>query len=381
MNMYLVIMTVAAFLLVYPYIVYPLLVMLLAKPDSGRTAATPTEWPFVSIVISFYNAHEAVQRKVENLLQLDYPKDRWEVIFVSDGVNDATVSYLNDLGMPRIKVLNLGERVGKTEAENRARSFVNGEIVVFTDCSTFLHKDVLRTLVCCFADPRVGAASTVDMISGDEGSVVKEGESAYVGQEMRLRKWETNADMMIGLSGSCYACRGDVFEIIAPETTRDLAAGLTSLRKGYVNVSAERAYCSIKTQSDIKKEFGRKVRTINNGVATVLAYRDMLNVFRYGRASFAIFSHKILRWMSFPWLMVILFTSVCGLNGLAQQVIVGGQLSIYACAVVFYFSERILPFSLVRIGVKFVIACFAAFVAVIEILLGKRYATWKPTNR
>jgi cellulose synthase/poly-beta-1,6-N-acetylglucosamine synthase-like glycosyltransferase len=381
MNSYLLCMYAATFLLIYPYAIYPLIVRLLAQSGTEACADAPTDWPMVSIVISFLDAHEAVQRKVENLLQLDYPPERWEVIFVSDGANHQTVDYLAGLDHPQVRVLDLGERVGKTEAENRARVLTSGEISVFTDCGTVLDKDVLKNLIRRFADPRIGAVSTVDMIYGESGCAVKEGESAYVNQEMRLRDWETSAGIMVGLSGSCYACRREVYLPLAPKTTRDLATGLISLQKGYVNVSALNAFCSIKAQSDIKREFSRKIRTINNGIATVLEYKDLLNVFKYGRVSFAIWSHKVLRWMSFPLLMVILAASFLGLPQELRWAALVAQLFIYLSAIVFYFSGKVVPFAPLRIVIKFVIASLAASIAIVEIVMGKRHVIWKPTER
>lgn len=381
MNIYLVLMTISVILLVYPYVIYPFIVSLFVNKNNDTRPQAPIEWPMVSIIISFLNAHEAVKQKVENLLLLDYPSDKWEVIFVSDGNNDDTVAYLEELNISAVKVLNLKDRVGKTEAENRAYTLATGDIVMFTDCSTFLERDVLKVLVGYFSNNLVGAVSTVDKIVESGHSAVSEGENAYVRQEMLLRKRESMAGMMIGLSGSCYACRKILYEKISPETTRDFSLALNSLEHGYINVSAEEAFCSITVQKDIRKEFTRKVRTINNGLATVLDHKKLFLTAKYGKVSFAIISHKILRWLGFPLQMIIFVTSAFGLEGMLQKIVVTGQAVFYIAAFMSFAAGKVIPLSIVRIGVNFIIASFAAFFALIEFSFGKRYVTWAPTKR
>jgi cellulose synthase/poly-beta-1,6-N-acetylglucosamine synthase-like glycosyltransferase len=381
MDASMVIIVISSFLLVYPYVFYPYIVRLLVKKENDVCPVDPADWPMLTVIISFHNANEAVVKKVANLLEIDYPSHKLEVLFVSDGKNDKAVSYLRDLGISAIKVIDIGERVGKTEAENRARPYVSGEIVVFTDCSTSLELSVFKNLVRNFTDPRVGTVSTTDKIVGADASLVGHGENVYVEKEMLLRKWESRAGMLIGLSGSCYACRRELYEILPPETTRDLSIALLSLKKGYINVSADNAICALKTQQSMRAEFRRKVRTINNGMATILDHTELFNFFKYGRITFAVISHKLLRWLSFPLQAIICIATALAVRHYIYPLITHHRwiwCAVIAGACLLWICGKS---PLFKLCINYFVASFAAFVAGIEIMGGKRYVWWNPTNR
>jgi len=369
------------FLLFYPYVIYPLILIAIGKLHPAITPERLNHCPMVSFVISVYNSESSVRDKIENLSGLDYPQDCIEIIVVSDGSTDGTVDFLHSIDTQTVHVIDLVNRVGKTEAENQAIGMVSGEIIVFTDSSTLLERAALKELVKYFNNPNVGAVSTVDRLVSEQDDLVGEGENAYVRMEMTLRKCAGAAGMLIGLSGSCFACRRSLFQIIPAETARDLATAFLAVRNSYLNISAEGAICHIKTQQDIRKEYFRKVRTVNNGLATVMNHLYLLNFFKYGRASFALISHKILRWFSFPIIIMIMLASIIAFEHWYAKCLFVALLVCFAAGGYAFVSGKSIPLKAGRLAANFTISVFAAFWGIVEYTVGKRYTWWSPTKR
>ena len=63
-----------------------------------RLVAGPA--PFVSVVITVYNAERYLPRCLESLLALDYPKDRYEVVIVDARSRDRTQDIVREFAAP-----------------------------------------------------------------------------------------------------------------------------------------------------------------------------------------------------------------------------------------------------------------------------------------
>src|SRR5439155_24397509 len=116
------------------------------------------ELPPVSLVIPAHNEAEALPAKLGNLAELDYPADRLEIVFVSDGSTDGTNEILADAERPGLRSVVLPSRGGKASALNRGVAEAGHEIVVFSDASTIFAGDAVRKLVRHFCNPQVGVA-------------------------------------------------------------------------------------------------------------------------------------------------------------------------------------------------------------------------------
>jgi cellulose synthase/poly-beta-1,6-N-acetylglucosamine synthase-like glycosyltransferase len=374
----------SVFLLAYPYTLYCVLLSFMKKVKEESSGTSPCVWPMVSVVISVHNSGSAIREKVGNIRSQDYPPELVELIIVSDGSTDDTCDIVSSLGgHPNLKLITEPRQVGKTAAENAARTAASGEIIVFTDATTLLETGALKGLIRHFSDPTVGSVSTVDRIAASRESSVSDGEGAYVRLEMYVRRLESAAGILVGLSGSCYACRRELYTDIPAPCTRDLYTAFLSLRRRYRNVSAEEAHCYIRTQNNLNKEFSRKVRTINNGFATMTEHLPLLNIFRYGKISFALISHKIVRWFSFVFLGTLFVCNLLLLDNcwMLWAPILLIQIGVYLAALYAFLTGKHLASDALRICVNFVIASAGAGVAFFEFLSGKRYVTWQPTER
>jgi len=149
----------AAAVVLYAYLGYPALILLAARlrpaPEVRKGEVTPS----VSVVIVARNEEACLEEKLKNLLDLDYPRDRLEVIAASDGSTDRTEAIAAGFASEGVRLLALPGPRGKAAALNEAVAAARGEVLVLTDARQPLARDAVRQLVSFLADPSVGAVS------------------------------------------------------------------------------------------------------------------------------------------------------------------------------------------------------------------------------
>jgi cellulose synthase/poly-beta-1,6-N-acetylglucosamine synthase-like glycosyltransferase len=371
---------------------YPLMLRLLAhgvRRGAGEFDAPPAlegdQLPLVTVVLPAYNEERQIQAAIEALLRLDYPRNRLQLLVVSDGSTDGTDDLVRGFADRGVELLRVEERGGKTRAENLAAPRIRGELVVNTDASIRLHPDSVRALVGRFRDPTVGVASGRDVSVGDLDLQANVGETGYVNAEMALRALETRVDGIVGASGSLYAIRRDLHLLPVPEgLSRDFSAALTARRHGYRSVSVDDAVCLVPRTPSLRREYRRKVRTITRGMQTLKHNRELLNPLRHGTFSWMLFSHKLCRWL-IPWSLG------AGVVGLLLHAASGGWWALFplgGVALVLILTlaawhwpeERSLPRWL-SLPAFATLSNLAVLQATWNALSGRRQAMWEPTRR
>lgn len=307
----------AATLVAYTFVGYPLALLVLGRssraprvrPDQTARGAAPegacSGWePPVSVTVAVYNEEAQLPALLDNLLALDYPPDRLQILILSDASTDRTDEIAQSYAERGVELVRLATRRGKTAAENAARAHVRGEIIVNTDASIRLDPLAIRRLVSAFADPSVGVASGRDVSVAAAGVAGNSGEAGYVGYEMWVRDLETRAGGIVGASGCLFAMRRSLHAVaVREDLSRDFASALIAEEHGMRAVSVPGATCFVPRTTSLHREYRRKVRTVTRGLATLFAYRHLLNPFRHGRFGWMLFSHKLCRWLV-PWALV-----------------------------------------------------------------------------
>jgi len=282
----------------YAYLLYPLLLWIVARPRRPPPSAEPVEWPSVTIIIPAYNEAGAIAATLDAVLALDYPADRRHVVVVSDASTDGTDDIVRGYAHRGVELVRLPVRSGKTVAENAARHHLRSPFVVNTDASVRLDPRSLKPLVAAFQDPLVGVASGRDVSVARHGADANPGESGYVSYEMWVRDLETRAGGIVGASGCYYASRAELHrEIVPAALSRDFAAPLIARENGYRAVSVRDALCYVPRVAWLRAEYRRKVRTMARGLETLFAKRHLMNPRRYGRFAWMLVSHKLARWL------------------------------------------------------------------------------------
>lgn len=289
----------------YAYVGYPAVLALLAR-GRPRTASPPDPavWPRVSVSVPVYNEERQVRGLIESLLALDYPRDRLQVLIISDCSSDGTDDIVREYADRGVQLLRAPERRGKTAAEQVAHPHLDGEIIVNTDASIRIRPDAVKHLVRAFADPTVGVASGRDVSVGDRSAEGNAGESGYVGYEMWVRSLETRLGGIVGSSGSLYAIRAELHRMWLPEMlSRDFASALIARENGFRAISVDEAVCAVPRTTSLQREYRRKVRTMARGLDTLWYKRHLLNPLRYGGFALKLLSHKLARWLVYVFMV------------------------------------------------------------------------------
>ena len=252
----------SAAVVAYAYVGYPLLLWVVQSLFRRPVHKAPIE-PSVSLLISAYNEAAVIAAKVRNSLALDYPPDRLEIVVASDGSTDATAQIVRSLitqeGKGRVRLLEFAENRGKVTALNDAVPQLRGEIVIFSDASSMLAKDSLRSLIANFADERVGAVSGVYKVLNQDHATLGRQEDFYWKYETFLKIQEARIGTLTGAHGCLYGMRKSLYPFPPRATINDDFVIATSvLRRGF-RIAYEPAAIAYEEAHEMEG-FGRRVR-------------------------------------------------------------------------------------------------------------------------
>jgi glycosyltransferase involved in cell wall biosynthesis len=294
----------AASLVGYTYAGFPALVLLRARLRPREHLRAPIT-PAVSVVIAARNEVAVIADKLDNLLALDYPAERLQVVVASDGSEDGTVAAARARGDERVQVLDL-PRVGKAQALNEAVGAASGEILVFTDANSMFAADAVRALVAPFADEEVGGVAGDQRYLSDGGeAAVAEGERGYWSFDRAIKEAESRGGNVISATGAIYAIRRSLFRPVPDGVTDDFATSTGVICQGRRLVFAPDAAAYEPVGASAEVEFGRKVRIMTRGLNGVLVRRELLDPRRHGFYALQLLSHKVLRrLMAIPLLVM-----------------------------------------------------------------------------
>ena len=338
-----IIFWVLIFIVFYSYIGYGILLYFIIRLKRlfNNPSAKPVsniDLPDVTLFIAAYNEKDFVETKLENSFNLDYPKDKLKIMWVTDGSDDGTPDMLRKY--ENITVLHEPARNGKISAMNRGFKYITTPIVVFSDANTILGKQSIREIVRLFNKPGVGCVSGEKRIFRKEkDSAAGAGEGIYWKYESKLKQWDAELYSVVGAAGELFAVRTELFQSVEPDTLLDdFIISLRIAMKGYTIQYSPEAYAMESSSSNVKEEMKRKVRIAAGGIQSVIRLYPLLNIFKYGVLSFQYISHRVLRWTLAPFSLPFLFI----LNQILAINVGLISLSLYSilfwCQIVFYIS-------------------------------------------
>jgi cellulose synthase/poly-beta-1,6-N-acetylglucosamine synthase-like glycosyltransferase len=304
------------FIIVYTYVGYGVLLYAIIKFKRffkiGKTVEVdPSYEPEVTLFIAAYNEKDYVAAKMKNTLSLDYPYDKLNIVWVTDGSDDGTPDLLKDY--PNTTVYHLDARNGKIGAMNRGMTFVKTPIVIFSDANTNLGKQSIRRIANLFGNPKVGCVSGEKRIVDKESDVASgAGEGLYWKYESALKKWDAELYSVVGAAGELFAIRTELYRHVEKDTLLDdFIISLRVAQDGYTIQYDPEAYAIETASANVKEELKRKIRISAGGIQSVVRLRSLLNVFKYGKLSFQYISHRVLRWTLTPLCLVVLIPVSC----------------------------------------------------------------------
>lgn len=296
-------------LLVYVYLGYPLLLTLLARFSEAPFPDYDLPAPSVTLLISAFNESQVIAGKLENAIALEYPRDRLEVMVISDGSDDGTDEIVQQFSARAVRLIRQEPRMGKTAGLNLGVSKASGQILVFSDANAMYQPDAVRRLVRHFSNPKVGyvVGNARYYEKGTESSSAQS-EGIYWRLETYLKKKESMFDSVVGGDGAIYAIRRELYSPLLPTDINDFLNPLQIISRGYTGVFEPAAVCYEEAAENFGQEYRRKVRIISRSLNALRRIPEVLNPMRNTRHWFLLVSHKVLRWFA-PFFMVFCFAA------------------------------------------------------------------------
>ena len=307
---------------------YPLAAAVLARVRTRPVRKRDYE-PSVTLIVAAHNEEAVIERRLDNVLALDYPADKLEVVVASDASTDRTDELVRRIGErdARIRLLAC-PRGGKVAAQNRAVRATTGEILAFSDANAQWKPDALRKLVRNFADPDVAYVCGGHFYEQPDGT---NRESTYWKFEAWLRRNESALGSITGGIGPIYAVRRSDFVEGDPRFGHDLALPYLMVQRRRRAVFEPDAVAWEKPSRDVEDEYRRKVRMFEHCWLIVLRGRMLRGL--GPTYLLEILSHRHLRYASGLLHLVLLGSSLALVRaGLVYQIVLAAQLALLAAA-------------------------------------------------
>jgi poly-beta-1,6-N-acetyl-D-glucosamine synthase len=369
-------------LVAYIYVGFPLVLLVLTR---GNRRPAPLELPEfelprVSLVVAAYNEDPVIEQKLKNSLRIDYPTDRLQFVFVSDGSTDQTNEILRRYESKQVKVCILPKRKGKVLALHRAFQLCSGEILVFSDANTYYRPDAIRKLVRHFSDPRVGLV-TGDVRILPSGCTFGEGEGLYYRYERKLQMLESALGSTVAIDGAMYALRRPLLRPASQGgVPDDLVTAMNVGVQGFRMLYDPEAIAEEDPTPSDGQEFQRKIRVVAQGIQAVITTQGVPEWRQLGLLWIYI-SHKVLRWLA-PLFLIGAFASSAALAPFSNfwELVAIAQALFYLLAIAAWRLPK-LKGKLFRTPYYFSMVNLAALLGVIRGLRGAQQPIWVRTER
>lgn len=337
----LVVTVICLLIPVYVYFGYPALLWLFTRGKPSITHLREDSFPSVALIISCYNEADVIREKLQNALELGYPKDRLRIIVVSDGSDDGTDDLVREFSDDRVLLIRQEGRLGKTMGINLAMEQVPEAVTVFSDANAMYAPDAISKLVRNLADPKVGYVVGAALYTdGDEGASAQN-ENLYWRYELAIKSMESRLHSVVGGDGAIYAIRTELWEPLQQQDINDFVNPLQIVAKGYRGVFDAEAKCFEETAGDFDREVARKERIVNRSIRGLMRVKETMNPLRSGVFSWQVISHKFLRWLIPLFLAIGAFGSaILALRGYGLfQLIIFGVVTLLLLAWAGYRAE------------------------------------------
>ncbi len=362
--------------LVYTYLLYLAVIYLLAQFNKKKQLSSYT--PSITIVVPCYNEKDYILEKVKNTRELNYPNKK--IIFITDGSDDGSDELLKQYN--DIIVLHQPERAGKSMAENRAISFVDTEITVFTDANSTLNPDALIYIAQHFVDEKVaGVSGEKKILYNEDDGANSASEGLYWKYESLIKKYDSDFYTVVGAAGELFAVRTKLYTQMPPDSINDdLTQSVMLNLQGYKIAYEPRAYAAETASANVHEELKRKIRMCAGAWQVMARYSGLFNFLKHPKLTFQFISHRVLRWTLCPLALITLFLSNIILfdKNIYYQVFMYLQIAFYIIAILGYYINKV---KILYIPFYFVFMHWAAVLGFFRFMKGKQSVNWERVKR
>lgn len=369
-------------LLAYHLVGYGLSLYLITSLFKKRKPVTnaPEVYPSITVICPAYNEEKVMEAKIQSFLNLDYPKDKIKMIVISDDSTDRTNEIVQKYTNQNISLIIQKPRAGKQNAHNLVLPLLDTDFVLSTDANSIFTPDCVKLLVAkMLSDNRIGLVSgEVKMVKRSER---ESGESIYWKYEAFLKLMDSRLKTLIGANGPIYLIRRELFSEIPLNSPDDFERVLILLKRGYIAAYEPQAIIYEEVTERATEEIARKVRIITREWYVLQRNIELLNPFRYPAVSFILFSHKVLRWLFFVFVLTGFVSNAFLLSNTFYRIIFILQVIFYLLGTIGLISqEKGHHIPLTGIPGYFVAMVYSSFFAFVNFLQNKEINFWQPVR-
>lgn len=264
------------------------------------TTVAPVEladWPTITVLLTVHNEEAVIRRRIENILRCDYPSGLLHVLVASDGSTDATNEIVRTFSDRGVRLFE-SPGIGKTGTQNAAIRTIDSDLIAFTDADILFDVDWCRQVARRFLDPQIGAVDGRAIYEAPTSDALQASQGFYWTYELKLRLLESQVGILAVVAGACFAIRRDLFVNMDPSIGEDCIVPLDIVTQGYRVVHEPQAISRFDSEEDSSITLRRRIRmTLRNWQGT-WTRSHLLNPLRHPGYAFALWSHKLLRWLS-----------------------------------------------------------------------------------
>ncbi|WP_417589908.1 glycosyltransferase [Owenweeksia hongkongensis] len=300
--------------ILHTYLIYPLSMLILGKMFYQK-GSTPNEdyQPTVEIIFAAYNEEAVIREKIIHSFTTKYPNNQLSVRIGSDASSDQTDNIISELqkDYPNLHFKRFPGRTGKAGILNQLIKESKAELIVFTDANIIFNEDTIPNLVADMQDPKVGISGGRIVYSSFASTGISLQESTYLNLENKIKKAESDLfGKAMGVEGGCYIIRKELFTGIPPLFfMEDFYISMATMQKRYDVLFNSDATCHEDASVYSSEEYKRKVRISIGNFQNLNAFKKLI-ITRFFPLGYIFLSHKVLRWFTPFFLLILIPTSL-----------------------------------------------------------------------
>lgn len=371
----------SGFLIVWGMIGYNLSLRVLNKFFSNRKLEKDyRKKPTVTVLIVAHNEEKVIRKKLENVIENDYPADKIEYIVASDYSTDRTNEivreFIQENPGKKVTLYNSKCHAGKTNAQNEAQKHAKGDILVMTDTNAMFEKNTISELISCFTSDDIAYVCGKLVYGNSEDNLISNSESGYWESDLAQRDIESRIYTITAGNGSIYACRNDMYYDFDPIFCHDLCMPYYYAGQKKRAIYNPDACATEKAGENIRDEFKRKVRMNRDILTSIKMGIYSLNFFKYGWFSYFYFGHRTCRYLLWIAHVIVFVTNAILFSGnVVWKILLVLQILFYLaglCGKVLKSPNRIL-----YMIYYYCMTVLAQWVGVYNIITGKAKPVWE----
>jgi len=367
------------------FVLYPAAMLVASLFARSARLASADRLPSMRLLVIVRNAGSFIESKVANTLALDYPPEKFDALFYSDGSTDDTNRILRSHEGPRLRVLIGSEHEGKIACLNRAMEGCTTEVVVFSDADALLAPDALLQLARHLGDGAVGGVCGRRIIA-EERAGLRDVQAHYLSFDTAIKSSETRLGSVTSNDGKLYCIRRELFQPVAPGVTDDafVAYNVVRQRRRFVFEPDAMAHVPVPSRT-LAHEVRRRRRIVSQSLRGIFLMREVLNPFSFGWFSIGLAVNKVLRrglplcllaafvssgllslrvrWMAFVWLLQAVFYLLAASYAILSRLTRSGALRRSA-----------------ELACYIVVGQYGTLLGLVDFLRGRSVARWDPVK-